>query len=121
MVFSVQTHEIRKFSFVKKKIFRIFCRKNKLLPGQIFLKKGAYSGKKGGWANEKAAHGGQWRFFGRGVFAPGQGLFPKYTSGIYKGEHGKLLVGRGLGDSHKFPPRIFNRTEVIIVTLKAER
>ena len=67
------------------------------------------------------AHGGQWRFFGRGVFAPGQGLFPKYTSGIYQGEHGKLLVGRGLGDSHKFPPRIFNRTEVIIVTLKAER
>ena len=28
------------------------------------------------------AHGGQWRFFGRGVFAPGQGLFPKYTSGV---------------------------------------
>lgn len=66
------------------------------------------------------AHGGQWRFFGRGVFAPGQGFFPKYTSGIYKGKCGKLLVGRGLGDSHKFPPRIFNKTEVIIVTLKAE-
>lgn len=66
------------------------------------------------------AHGGQWRFFGRGVFAPGQGFFPKYTSGIYKGRYGKLLVGRGLGDSHKFPPRIFNRTEIIVVTLKAE-
>ncbi len=63
------------------------------------------------------AHGGQWRFFGRGVFAPGQGFFPKYTSGLYDG---KLLVGRGLGDSHAFPPRIFNKTEVIEVTLIPE-
>ncbi len=60
------------------------------------------------------AHGGQWRFFGRGVFAPGQGLFPKYTSGLY---HGRLLVGRGLGDSHAFPPRIRNAPEMIFITL----
>ena len=25
------------------------------------------------------AHGGQWRFFGYGVYAPGQGIFPRYT------------------------------------------
>ncbi len=62
------------------------------------------------------AHGGQWRFFGRGVFAPGQGFFPKYTSGLYDN---KLLVGRGLGDSHAFPPRINNKTEVIVITLCA--
>lgn len=67
------------------------------------------------------AHGGQWRFFGMGVFAPGQGFFPKYTSGLYRGKFGKLLVGRGLGDSHKFPPRINNKTEVIVVTLRATR
>ncbi len=60
------------------------------------------------------AHGGQWRIFGRGIFAPGQGFFPKYTSGLYDG---KLLVGRGLGDSHAFPPRINNKTEIIEVTL----
>ena len=66
------------------------------------------------------AHGGQWRFFGRGVFAPGQGFFPKYTSGIYHGEYGKMLVGRGLGDSHKLPPRINNKTEVIVITLTSK-
>ena len=57
------------------------------------------------------AHGGQWRFFGRGVFAPGQGLFPKYTSGIYDG---KLVVSRGLCN-HTPIPRIFNPTELLIV------
>lgn len=60
------------------------------------------------------AHGGQWRLFGRGVFAPGQGFFPKYTSGIYEG---RLAVSRGLVPS-KFPiPRIFNPTEVLIITV----
>lgn len=60
------------------------------------------------------AHGGQWRIFGRGVFAPGQGIFPKYTSGLYDG---KLLVSRGLSN-HTFIPRIFNRPELIIIDLK---
>ena len=31
------------------------------------------------------AHGGQWRIFGMGAYAPHQGIFPKYTSGaIYE-------------------------------------
>ncbi len=64
------------------------------------------------------AHGGQWRFFGQGIFAPGQGFFPKYTSGLYDE---RLLVGRGLGDSHAFPPRILNKPEVIVVTLISEK
>ena len=59
------------------------------------------------------AHGGQWRFFGRGVYAPGQGLFPKYTSGMYDG---KLIVGRGLGSKVRIP-RINNRTEIILLKL----
>lgn len=60
------------------------------------------------------AHGGQWRFFGRGIFAPGQGLFPKYTSGMYDG---RLIVSRGIGNSHPIP-RINNDTEFILITLK---
>jgi len=60
------------------------------------------------------AHGGQWRFFGRGVFASGQGLFPKYTAGIYDG---KFIVGRGLGNYNPVP-RLFNRPELVILNLE---
>ncbi len=59
------------------------------------------------------AHGGQWRLFGRGVFAPGQGLLPKYTSGAYDG--GRLIVGRGLGDSHPVIPRINDPFEIVVI------
>lgn len=59
------------------------------------------------------AHGGQIRLFGNGLFAPGQGVLPKYTSGLYDG---RLLVSRGLGNS-VFIPRIFNSPEVIIINL----
>ena len=57
------------------------------------------------------AHGGQWRFFGHGVFAPGQGIFPKYTKGFY---NGKLLVSAGMTNTAPIP-RFFNPTEIVIV------
>ena len=60
------------------------------------------------------AHGGQWRIFGRGVFAPGQGIFPKYTSGIH---FGRLVISRGLKPSGKIP-RIFNRPELVIIDVE---
>ena len=60
------------------------------------------------------AHGGQWRIFGWGAYAPGQGIFPKYTSGLYEN---RLLVCRGLANPHVIP-RINNRPEVIILTLQ---
>lgn len=60
------------------------------------------------------AHGGQWRIFGRGIFAPGQGIFPKYTSGLY---HSRLLVGRGLSNKTHVP-RIFNKKELIVIDLE---
>lgn len=59
------------------------------------------------------AHGGQWRVFGRGVFAPGQGLFPKYTSGVHDN---RFVISRGIG-SHTIIPRIFNRPELVVLTL----
>ena len=58
------------------------------------------------------AHGGQWIIFGRGVFAPGQGIFPKYTKGVYDG---KLIVGTGLKKGSI--PRFFNPTEVVIINI----
>ncbi len=59
------------------------------------------------------AHGGQWRFFGRGIFAPGQGIFPKYTRGVYEN---RLVVSTGLKKGG-FIPRIFNSPEIVIVSL----
>lgn len=63
------------------------------------------------------AHGGQIRLpFLGGIIAPGQGIFPKYTSGIYEVNNTKLVVSRGIGNS-KFPFRINNRPEIIFVKL----
>lgn len=64
------------------------------------------------------AHGGQFRFlFLKGVIAPNQGLFPKYTSGLYEKEGTKMIVSRGLGNS-VVPQRIGNRPELVVITLK---
>ena len=64
------------------------------------------------------AHGGQFRIpFIGGLYAPGQGLFPKYTSGIYEKNNTSMVVSRGLGNSG-FPLRLFNRPELVVVTLK---
>ena len=60
------------------------------------------------------AHGGQWQVFGRGVFAPGQGLFPKYTSGVFDNT---LVVSRGLRKKN-IVPRIFNPTEVVKIVFE---
>ncbi len=59
------------------------------------------------------AHGGQWRLFGQGIYAPGQGLFPKYTSGVHDG---RLVISRGL--KPPFPiPRFFNAREIVIIDI----
>lgn len=62
------------------------------------------------------AHGGQIRLFGRGLFSPGQGTFPKYTSGIHKGRYSQMIISRGLGNS-TFPFRVFNRPEIVSVKI----
>ena len=60
------------------------------------------------------AHGGQWRFFGRGVFAPGQGLFPKYTAGVHDN---RFVISRGLKKT-VIPPRIFNPCEIVVIDVE---
>lgn len=63
------------------------------------------------------AHGGQFRLPLVGALAaPGQGLFPKYTGGAYLQNQSTLVVSRGLGNSI-IPIRIFNRPEIVVVTL----
>ncbi len=64
------------------------------------------------------AHGGQFRLpFIGGLFAPSQGLFPKYDAGVFTKEKTSMVVSRGLGNS-AFPFRLFNRPEIVVVTLK---
>jgi len=62
------------------------------------------------------AHGGQIRLFGRGLFAPGQGLLPRYTSGLYDG---RLLVSRGMSNTLNLP-RLFNRCQLYMVHLRPD-
>jgi predicted MPP superfamily phosphohydrolase len=58
------------------------------------------------------AHGGQIRLFNRGLFAPGQGWWPKWTKGVY--DH-CLVVSTGLSNTASPIPRLFNPTEIVYV------
>jgi predicted MPP superfamily phosphohydrolase len=60
------------------------------------------------------AHGGHWRFFNRGVYAPHQGIFPKYTFGIHDG---RLIISTGAVNNSKPIPRFFNPTEILKITI----
>ncbi|MBR0206193.1 MAG: metallophosphoesterase [Clostridia bacterium] len=64
------------------------------------------------------AHGGQIRLFNRGLFSPDQGVLPRYTSGLYTCGRTKQYVSRGAGNHSFLPPRIFNRPEIDLITLK---
>lgn len=66
------------------------------------------------------AHGGQFRipFTNQGIFAPDQGFFPEYTGGQYTYGSTVMLLSRGLGNS-LIPLRLFNRPQIISVTLRA--
>lgn len=66
------------------------------------------------------AHGGQFRIPGiGGLFAPNQGLFPTYMSGIHEKNNTQMVVNRGLANS-TFPVRLNNRPEVVVITLHAK-
>lgn len=70
------------------------------------------------------AHGGQIRIppFIKGLFSPGQGFFPKYTSGEYFSNGSELIVSRGLQRSPRdlLIPRVFNRPELVFITIKGK-
>ncbi len=72
-------------------------------------------------------HGGQIRLpWGSGVFAPRSSFamgkpvfFPKYFGGKYTYKNTTMIVNRGLGNP-MIIPRLFNRPEITVVTLKSE-
>lgn len=64
------------------------------------------------------AHGGQVRLpWLGGLIAPDQGLFPRYTEGVYRMNQTDMVVSRGLGNS-VIPVRVNNPPELVIVTLE---
>ena len=63
------------------------------------------------------AHGGQIRLFKRGLYAPGQGFFPRFTEGFYWEDRSTLYVSRGLGNTIPFP-RVFDTPELCIIEIR---
>ncbi|MBR6557246.1 MAG: metallophosphoesterase [Clostridia bacterium] len=59
------------------------------------------------------AHGGQIRILGQGLYAPGQGILPRYTAGLHDG---RLLISRGMAN-HTVIPRLFNPPEMLVVEI----
>lgn len=65
------------------------------------------------------AHGGQWRLPGllNGLYAPDQGLFPRYAGGEYHAGDTVMIVSRGLARENTRVPRIYDPPELVIVDL----
>ena len=68
------------------------------------------------------AHGGQWHLFGQDVWCPGQGLFPKYASGLHRSAAGEvLIVSRGMANTVPLVPRFGNPPELVVIRLTGEQ
>ncbi|MBQ4065775.1 MAG: metallophosphoesterase [Clostridia bacterium] len=68
------------------------------------------------------AHGGQFIIphVLNGLYAPQQGFFPKYAGGRYQLKDAQtMIVSRGLSKYVK--PRVFNRPELVVITLLPEK
>lgn len=64
------------------------------------------------------AHGGLIRLpLVNGLYAPGQGLFPKYTDGTYSVNDTTLVVSRGVGNSG-WTQRFSDPFELVLFTLE---
>ena len=65
------------------------------------------------------AHGGLIRLpFVGGIYAPGQGLFPKYTAGRYNSGNSAMIVSRGVGNSG-YTLRFLDSFHLVVCTLKS--
>lgn len=57
-------------------------------------------------------HGGGARIFNKGIYAPNQGLFPKYSHGKYQKNETVMIVNAGLSGG-----RFFNPPEIGLITV----
>lgn len=68
------------------------------------------------------AHGGQWRIPGllNGLYAPHQGVFPRYAGGRYQKDGTTMIVSRGLALENTRVPRFYDPPELVIIDLVPE-
>lgn len=64
-------------------------------------------------------HGGHWRipFVNKGILSPNEELFPEYDSGEYIKNTTHMIVSRGINNGSEIIPRLFNRPELVVVSL----
>ncbi|MBQ9833001.1 MAG: metallophosphoesterase [Clostridia bacterium] len=64
-------------------------------------------------------HGGLWRIpvIDKGLVSPNEEIFPEYDAGEYIKNQAHLIVSRGLGGGSVIKPRLFNRPDLVVVTL----
>ena len=56
--------------------------------------------------------------FAGGLYSDEEGFFPRFTAGEYTLQNQqKLIVSAGLGDSKRFPPRINNLPELVVIDI----
>lgn len=70
------------------------------------------------------AHGGQWIVPGifNGIYAPHQGLFPRYAGGRYDFADGTtMIVSRGLERETTKVPRLFNQPELLVIDIVPQK
>ena len=68
------------------------------------------------------AHGGMIRLpLTDGLYGPGRVFFPQRTSGVNWEGRTAMVSSRGLGGVKNLPVRLFNRPEVVSITLKARK
>lgn len=66
-------------------------------------------------------HGGQIRLpLVGGLLGPDRRFFPEYDAGLYRQGETQMVVSRGLGGS-LIPQRLFNRPELVLITLQKMR
>lgn len=64
-------------------------------------------------------HGGLFRIpmISNGIYAPDQGIFPKYAGGYYRFGDTSLIISRGLAKESSGIPRLFNPPELVVVDI----
>lgn len=68
------------------------------------------------------AHGGMVRLpFTDGLYGPGREFLPQHTSGVTREGETAMVTSRGIGTAKHVPARLFNRPEIVSITLKTAK